>query len=58
MNLNIPTTGRVEFSKCRPNCVVMSKRLLMLLGRSKNKARRMRPIGVRYLRTRVRRGVN
>lgn len=55
INLNVPTNGRVEFVKYRPNCVVMSERLLALLGRKlPEKSHRFRPFGVRRLRTKVR----
>lgn len=55
VNLNVPTNRRVEFVKYRPNCVVMSERLLTLLcGKLPEKSRRFRPFGVRRLRTKVR----
>lgn len=55
VNLNVPTNGRVEFVKRRPNCVVMSERLLTLLGgKLPEKSRHIRPFGVRRLRTKLR----
>lgn len=52
---DVPVMVWSKQSGCRPNCVVMSERLLTLLGgKLPEKSRRFRPFGVRRLRTKVR----